>query len=127
MSEKYRAVIIEIDPVVEEAVLIFVEGYTVRCFAGSCPIALEVGQTYDVELEMVLPDEGGVSAADCEKKKIEMKGSGFSCELSGRLDGAVFRSFVDFSDQDIHYEHPDLNGLCIKVSVERIDASFWPT
>lgn len=36
----------------------------------------------------------------------------------------VFRSFVDFSDQEIHYDYPRLNGRFVKVKVDRIDVSF---
>lgn len=55
---------------------------------------------------------------------IEMKDDGFSSALYGYLDGGVFRSFVDFSDQEIHYDYPRPNERFVKVKVDRIDVSF---
>jgi hypothetical protein len=73
----------------------------------------------------VLADTDVVAAAEESiTTLIEMKDDGFSCALYGYLDGGVFRSFVDFSDQDIHYDYPHLNGRFVKVKVDRIDVSF---
>ncbi|MHC8384110.1 hypothetical protein [Pseudomonas sp. LB3P14] len=85
-----------------------------------------MGETYEVEFDLVLPDNEVVIAAAEEPitTMVEMKDSGFSCALYGYLDGSVFRSFVDFSDQEIHYDHPHLNGRFVKIQVDRIDVSF---
>ncbi|WP_065259146.1 hypothetical protein [Pseudomonas bananamidigenes] len=124
MTDTHKALVVEIDPIVEDSILLEVEGAAVRCFASYSPWQIEVGRTYEVEFEMVLSDEGCVSATACEKKQIEMLGNGFSCEIYGYLDGDFFRSVIDFMDQDIHYEYPHLNGKFVKVKADRIDASF---
>ncbi|WP_025113329.1 hypothetical protein [Pseudomonas sp. H1h] len=124
MIRTYKALVVGIDPVVEDAIELVIEGFSVRCFVSYSPSKIEVGGTYEVEFEMLLPDEECVSASEYKKKQIERIDDGLSCDIYGYLDGEVFRSVVDFADQDIHYEYPRLNGHFIKVSADRIDVSF---
>ncbi|MDR9865965.1 hypothetical protein [Pseudomonas baetica] len=124
MTRKYFVDVISIDPDVEELVVLRTNGVTVRCFASYCPLVIEVGKTYEVELEMVLPDELVISKIENEEARVEMLGNGFSCEIYGRLKGDVFQSFVEFSDQDIHFEYPHFNEQFVKITAERIDVSF---
>jgi hypothetical protein len=124
MTRTYPALVIEIDKVVDEVVTILVEGITVRCFASYCPMRIEVGKTYEVEFEITLPDELCVLAVSRESSQINMIDNGLSCDLSGFLDGSTFRSFVDFHDQDIHYEYPHLNEHYIQIRIQRIDVIF---
>ncbi|MHB2059587.1 hypothetical protein [Pseudomonas monsensis] len=72
-------------------------------------------------MELLLPDEECVAATECENQQIEMHDGGFSSDVCGYLDGDLFQSFVDFTDQDIHYEYPHLNGHFSKISADRID------
>jgi hypothetical protein len=117
--------VLEVCPVVEDEVLLRVKGLEVKCFASYCPSKIEVGEAYEVEFDLVLSDNDVVAAAEEPiTTLIEMEDDGFSCSLYGYLDGGVFRSFVDFSDQDIHYDHPHLNGQFVKIQVDRIDVSF---
>jgi hypothetical protein len=125
MTKRYEAVVLAVGPVVEDEVLLLVKGLEIKCFASYCPSKIEVGEIYEVEFELVLSDNDVVAvAAEPLTTLIEMNGDGFPCELYGLLDGSVFRSFVDFSDQEIHYDHPHLNGRFVKIQVDRIDVSF---
>ncbi|HEF4761751.1 TPA: hypothetical protein SAN82_004209 [Pseudomonas putida] len=124
MTNKYEAVVIDIDEVVEDAIVLLVGGVTVKCFASYCPLDISVGERYEVEFEMVLPDGDCVAASQEADVGVEMVDLGFSCVISGFLDGDIFRSFVDFTDQGIHYEYPQLNEKYVKVTVNRIDVSF---
>ena len=118
------ATVVEIDEVIEEAIVLLVEGTRIRCFASYCPVKIELGKHDEVELEMVLPDSNSVEQVEKRDTEIEIIGDGFSCVLYGYLDGSTFRSFVDFPDQDIHYEYPHLNEQYVKITADRIDASF---
>jgi hypothetical protein len=121
MTKRYETVVLAIGPV-EGGVLLLVKSLEIECFASYCPSTIEVGETYEVEFELVLPDNDVVAAAEEPLTTlIEMTNNGFSCALYGYLDGDVFRSFVDFSDQDIHYDLPHLNGRFVKIQVDRID------
>ncbi|MEI4520078.1 MULTISPECIES: hypothetical protein [unclassified Pseudomonas] len=127
MTNKYSARIVEIDPIIEEMLLLSVNGVTVRCFAGHCPSVIEVGENYSAEFEMVLPDEIDISICESIETRVEMLDDGFSCEIHGRLEGDTFKSFVEFADQDIHFDFPHLNGQFVKITAHRIDVSFRGT
>jgi hypothetical protein len=124
MTRKYVALVVSIDDVVEEEVVLLIGNVEAKCFVNYCPSKIEVGKQYEVELEMILPDKGAVIAAAEKIKAIEMIGGGFSCVLYGYLDGSVFRTFVDFEDQEIHYDYPEFNEQYVKIAVNRIDVSF---
>jgi hypothetical protein len=123
MTNKYEALVTDIDEV-EGAIVLLVDSVTVKCFASYCPLDIVVGERYEVEFEMVLPDDDCVAASQEAYVGVEMVGLGFSCIISGFLDGDIFRSFVDFTDQGIHYEYPQFNQKYVKVTVDRIDVSF---
>jgi hypothetical protein len=53
-----------------------------------------------------------------------MISEGFSCVLYGFFNNDTFHSFVDFYDEEIHFDRPELNGKYIKVMANRIDVSF---
>jgi hypothetical protein len=114
----------EIDEIVEEAVVLLVNGVIVQCFINYCPFKIEVGKTYEVEFEMVLPDSVDMEVSQDEYVGVEMENDSFSCVVAGYLDGAVLRSFIDFDAQDIHYDYPFFNQKFIKINVIRIDVAF---
>ncbi|MGE8069734.1 hypothetical protein [Pseudomonas sp. NPDC089569] len=116
--------VVEFDKVVEESVVLLVESVFVKCFVSCCYFKIEVGGKRDVEFEVILPDGDCVALAQEAGKTIEMLGSGFGCILSGYLDGDIFRSFIDFMDQGVHYDYPQLNEQYVKINVERIDVAF---
>jgi hypothetical protein len=125
MTKRYEVIVLAVDPIIEEEVLLLVKGLEVKCFASYCPSKIEVGETYEVEFDLVLPDNDVVAAVEEPiTTLIEMEDDGFSCALYGYLDGGEFRSFVDFSDQEMHYDYPQLNGRFVKIQVVRIDVSF---
>ncbi|PTT30767.1 hypothetical protein [Pseudomonas sp. HMWF021] len=124
MTRTYKALVVAIDPFVEEAIELVVDGFSINCFVSYSPSRIEIGGTYEVEFEMVLPDEECIAATECNKMQIEKLDNGLFCDIYGYLDGEVLRSVVDFPDQDIHYEYPHLNGHFVKVSASRIDVSF---
>jgi hypothetical protein len=122
---KYAAIILAVGPLVDEEVLLLVNVVKVKCFASYCPAKIEVGESYEVEFEIVLPDDDFITVE--EKRihtQIEMIDGGFACFLYGYLDGSILRSFVDFTDQEIHYDYPALNEKFVKVRVDRIDVAF---
>ena len=124
MTRKYNALVMEIDSVVEEAVVLLVNGVVVQCFIGYRPFKIEVGKTYEAEFELVFPDNISMEVSQDEQVGVEMEGDSFSCVIAGYLDGAILKSFIDFDSQDIHYDYPFFNQKFIKVNVIRIDVAF---
>lgn len=124
MTKKYGALVMEIDEVIEEAVVLLVNGVIVQCFINYYPFKIEIGKVYEVEFELVLPDSISMEVNHDEHVGVEMKGNSCSCVLAGYLDGDVLRSFIDFDSQDIHYDYPFFNQKFIKITVIRIDVAF---
>ncbi|UZE12472.1 hypothetical protein [Pseudomonas sp. B21-053] len=123
--DKYAVIVMAVGPFVEEEVLLLVNGVKVRCFANCCPEKIEVGGSYEVEFEIVLPDNNFIAVAEKRADSlIEVISDSFSCFLYGYLDDSIFRSFVDFTDQEIHYDYPALNEQFVKIRVDRIDVAF---
>lgn len=125
MIDKYVVTVLAVSLVVEEEVLLLVNGVEVKCFASCCSEKIQVGGSYEAEFEIVLPNDDFITVAEKRPDSlIEVIGDGFSCFLYGYLDGSVFRSFVDFMDQEIHCDNPEFNEQFVKVRVDRIDVSF---
>ncbi|ALH99959.1 hypothetical protein C1Y08_18895 [Pseudomonas sp. FW306-02-F02-AA] len=124
MSNVDLALVISIGGIVEEEVVLLVNGTVVKCFASYCPRNIVLGGSYEVELDMVIPDSDFIALAQETDVMVERVDDGFSCVLYGYLDGGIFRSFVDFSDQDIHYEYPSFNEQFVRIKVDRIDVAF---
>ncbi|WP_277761334.1 hypothetical protein [Pseudomonas sp. A34-9] len=124
MTKKYLVQIIEIDPIIEELIVLNIQGVNIKCFAGYCPPVIEVGKNYEVEFEMVLPEELDIVKIENEEARIEMLDKGFSCDIYGYMEDDIFRSIIEFSDQDIHFDYPHLNGQFVKITAQRIDVLF---
>ncbi|WP_237150576.1 MULTISPECIES: hypothetical protein [unclassified Pseudomonas] len=86
MTDKYVVIVLAVNPIVEE-VLLLVNGVKVKCFASCCPEKIQVGETYEVEFEIVLPDVDFITVAEKRSDSlIEVINDGFSCFLYGYLD-----------------------------------------
>lgn len=119
-----KAQVVALNEHVEEDVTLLIDGTIVNCFVSFCPYQIKVGNTYDVELTINLSDDYEVSKVDEVDRMAEQTGRGYAYLLFGRLCGEMFHTFTPLSDQDLHYEHPELNGQFIRLEVERIDVSF---
>jgi hypothetical protein len=73
---------------------------------------------------MVLPNELDITKAEHGESRIEMLDDGFSYNVYGYPEGDLVLSFIDFSDQGVHYKYPYLNGQFVKFTAGRIDLSF---
>jgi hypothetical protein len=74
MTKKYSALVMEIDEVVEEAVVLLVNGVIVQCFINFCPFKIGIGKTYEVDFELVLPDNISMEVSQDEYVGVEMGG-----------------------------------------------------
>lgn len=124
MVRKYVALLLSVHEFVEEEVVLLIGNVVAKCFLSYSPSKIEVGKQYEVEFEMMLPVKTLVILAEETKLAVEMIGGGFSCVLFGYLDGGLFRSFVDFDDQDIHYDYPEFNEQYVRITVERVNVIF---
>lgn len=124
MSHKYSVRIIAIDPLVEDWIVIYVNGTTLTCFLSYSPSVIEVGKTYEANFEIVLPDELQISKIETSETRIETNTNCFPCVIYGYMEGDFIQSLVDFEDQGIHFDYPYLNGQFVKINATRIDVSL---
>lgn len=124
MNNIKKAKLIKLNETIDEEVTLLIGGEPVECFASFCPYSLEIGKIYDVELSLNLSKPYEIKKTEPTDIRILKKGRGFSYYLYGTLDNEVFKTFTTLFDEDIHYDHPDLNNNFICLEVERIDASF---
>ena len=124
MNISYDAYVIAVDDIIEEEVVLLVEGNKIRAFASFCPEKIEIGKKYKAEFNLVIPDSELIEITLETVPRIEMLGQGLACTVYGYLSNATIRSIVDFPDQDIHYDYPDCNDNYIKIDVERVDVSL---
>ena len=96
----------------------------IECFASFCPYNLEVGEIYEVELSLNLSQAYKIKKTEPTEVHAIKKGRGFAYYLYGNLKDEKFQTFTTLFDENVHYEHPDLNNHFIYLEVERIDASF---
>lgn len=119
-----KAQVIAISELIEEEVTLLIDRATVTCFASYCPYKIKVGDFYEVELTLNLAEYYDVNKSHSTEAYAERKSDSFSYVLHGLLNNESFETFTSLNDEDIHYDHPDLNGEFIMVTVERIDAAF---
>lgn len=124
MSNTKSAKVINISNLNEEHVTLLIDGFVVECFANSCPYAIQTEETYNVELSLDLLDAYTVKKAPDTNILIEKKPEGYSYVLSGTLRNDIFYSFIEFYDEDVHYDHPDMNDHFISLDVNRINVNF---
>lgn len=108
----------------EEHITLLIDGYTIECFVNSCPYSLKIGNTYDVELTINLLDSYEIERSAPTNIWLEKTIKGYGYILYGTLENDIFHTFMDFNDEDIHYEHPELNDQFIKLEANRIDVNF---
>ncbi|MGA9703750.1 hypothetical protein [Pseudomonas sp.] len=119
-----KAQVIAISELIEEEVTLLIDRTTVTCFASYCPHEIKAGEFYEVELTLNLAEYYDVQKSYSAEAYAERKNDSFSYVLHGLLHKNSFETFTSLNDEGIHYDHPDLNGEFIMVTVERIDAAF---
>jgi len=124
MDNAIPAKLLKINEDDENDATLLINGLSIECFVNSCPYAIEIGKTYLIELTLYLSDTYMLSRAKNTDPIVEKSSKGYSYFLCGTLKNSVFESFTNFDDQDIHYDHPDLNDQYVKLEVDRIDVNF---
>lgn len=108
----------------QEDITLLIEGTIINCFISYCPHQIEVGKLYDVELTINIPEDYVLERAEPSVMLAEKIGPGYSYILYGELCDDKLLTFTSLSNEGIHYDHPELNEHYVKLTVERIDASF---
>lgn len=119
-----KAQVIAISELIEEEVTLLIDSATVTCFANYCPYEIKVGSFYQVELTLNLAEHYDIQKSHSAEAYAERKNESFSYTLHGLLNNDFFETFTSLNDEGIHYDHPELNGDFVMVTVDRIDVAF---
>jgi hypothetical protein len=124
MNNETKAKILAMDDQVEDCVTLHTCGVTVECFVNYCADIVAVGETHLAELTIDYSDPMQIELPPETNALVEKNGDGFGYYLYGALEGGTFRTFTDFSDEDIHFDYPELAGRFVKIKANRINVSF---
>jgi len=124
MNKETKVKILAMDDQVEDCVTLHTCGVTVECFVNYCAYIVAVGETYLAELTIDYSDPIQIELAPETNALLEKNGDGFGYYLYGALEGGTFRTFTVFSDEDIHFDYPELAECFVKIKVDRINVSF---
>lgn len=119
-----KVIIKNIDEMIEEEVTVIIGGIELVCFAGVCPYEIEVGKEYLASISMFFFDEYCVEEVSFHKKEIKRINDSFQYNLFGKIDGGSIDCGLVFEDEFISFEYGYLDGLYVKMTVDRIDITF---
>ena len=123
---KYVAEVVRLDDLIEEYVLLNVEGIEVLCFADVCPYPIEIGGKYEVLLTLIIFDDYQiVECRESEDPKILNDGTKFSSKLIGKLLGdKLVVGKIEFRDDIFLSDYGCFNEKLVVIEVDRIGVEF---
>ncbi|MCD1260540.1 hypothetical protein B5M42_017195 [Paenibacillus athensensis] len=119
----YVAVLERVSQVIEEEVLININGITFTGFSTLCPYPVVEGKQYKVKLGLTILDDVIIKQLDQPHEKLIQIGEGFSYLIRGRVKDNTLESIVSFED-DFLLDFAYLNGEFIELYVDRISVEF---
>jgi hypothetical protein len=117
------AIIIGLNPDVEEEVLVRVGSLELVVFADVCPYQIGAGERHQVELSLTVLDEADVRT-DVDDPDRAQRIHGFRYLLTGAIHGEVL------AVRDVYFDASDIadpaiaSGTRITTAVDRISATF---
>lgn len=124
MSDKFTALVVETNDIVEEEVTLRINGSELTCFACVCPYEIHTETEYGVELELMVFDECEVVNCSDDKPELERIGDSFSYYVRGVLEGNMLKTKnLTFTD-DIFWDYTYLENQRVEIKVDRFDVEF---
>jgi hypothetical protein len=124
MTKTTNALILALGESIEEDVTLLIGDCKIDCFISYCPEKIDIGRSYAVEITMIISEPYEIEQIESPRYSAEKIGEGYSYFLYGYLKDDTFKTFTTLNDEDIHYDHPELNEKFVKLRVDRIDVSF---
>lgn len=125
---KYLAIIEGIDNLIEEEIIINIDGQQLRCFMpyGSS-VQLEIGKQYHINLEADIYDELEIKEVGKAVKEIKCINQTFAYYISGKLDidnGKIESTIDIYLDKDFLYDYGFLDDKYVEFKVDRFNVEF---
>lgn len=123
----YQAKILELSDMIEEEVVVDINGLKFTGFASVMPYKVELNKTYPVELGLVILDEEEIIELDDlnEKKELIRIGDSFKYTVFGKIYDDTIDVGHDIRIQDdIFHDLSYLKNKYIKIKVDRLAIYF---
>lgn len=125
---KYLVKVDSFDEIIEEEVVVNVNGQLLRCFISYLDdICIEVGNEYYANIEYEIYNELMVEKVNEELKSIQCINESFSYDIVGKLnvDECKLESLIDIEiDEEDIYECGCYDNKYIKFRVDRFNIEF---
>lgn len=118
--------VIKLSPVIEEEVILEVNGIQIEAFICMCPYTIEENKTYNIELNLVFLDDEKFDEISYEKYDMQkIDGDGYAYKLTGKVkDGSLdIGGQIKIADE-MFAEYKYLDGTFIEIEVDRISVDF---
>jgi hypothetical protein len=123
----YQAKVVGLDPQIEEAVLIEINGSRVLTFANIMPFKVHIGKEYKVHLELTILDEFLINKVNYEKKNIKQIDNSFNHSICGLID--IDKAIIDAGiileiDKEFLFDYGYLHEQYVQLLVDRVAIEF---
>lgn len=121
----YQAKLLKQDPCIEEKVILEINGMKIIGFSNICPYNIEEGHTYPIEISLTILDDPEITEESGNKYGAEQINNSFQYILFGKVkDNKIDIGNNIKIEDDIFEEASYLNGLFIKIKVDRLAIEF---
>lgn len=115
----------ELSDIIEEEVVIKVDGFNIICFANICPYKIEINKEYPADIGFTILDEWNIKEENSEESNIIHIGNGFKYYLYGRINEDTLEiKNIKFQDDIFLTDYAYLNGKFVSLLVDRITLEF---
>jgi hypothetical protein len=121
----YKALVKDLNPLIEEEVTLEVEGIEFTGFASICPYSIEIGKKYPVLIGFTILDELNIREMKEDKKELERIGLNYNYYIRGSLQEDSIDAGIVLVDEDEYFsEYPELRERNVEIKVDRISIEF---
>jgi hypothetical protein len=123
----YQAKVVGLDPQIEEAVLVEINGSRVLAFANIMPFEVYIGNEYKVHLELKILDEISINKVNYEEKNIKQIDNSFTHSICGILDidKAIIDAGIELEiDKEFLFDYGYLHEQYVQLLVDRVAIEF---
>lgn len=121
----YQAKILKLDELIEEEVLVEVNGLQFVGFASLCPYNLEINKIYPVNLGLTFLDGPEIIVLDGEQHSLERIDNTYEYILYGQVCGDTIDIGHGIKIQDdIFSQNSYLDNQYVKIKAERLSVEF---
>lgn len=122
----YDAKIKQFNDIVEEEILVEIDGIDIFCFSIFHTPEMKIGESYPAEIELTVFDELEMIEIDQPVKELSKIGETFSYTIRGLLKNGILDAGIKFElDSEDLIDYQNLDGKYVEISgIDRINIDF---